>query len=110
MPAWPVTVSCKYLKDMDPPTEDSLKRAENGLSQREKDIFTAILKAVNVYFNGDSPTPECTDFTDTDATGELDGYGWNVLACNQLAMPTCNGPNSMFIDNTPFNYQDYTSK
>lgn len=111
MPAWPVTVSCKYITDLPEPTEASLTRDVNGgLSQREKDVFTAILKSVNVYFNSDSKTPKCTDFTDTDATGELDGYGWNVLACNQLAMPTCNGENSMFIKNTPFDYPSYTSK
>jgi hypothetical protein len=68
-----------------------------------------MLNAANVYFFNDSSTPGCTDFKDTDATGNLDGYGWNVLACNELAMPTTNGPNSMFLDNTPFDYTTYTS-
>ena len=75
-------------------------------------IFKAILDAANVYFFNDSSSsssPNCTNFNDTDATGNLDGYGWNVLACNQLAMPTTNGPKSMFIDNTPFDYDAYTS-
>jgi len=45
-----------------------------------------------------------------EGTGNLDGAGWNVLACNQLAMPTTNGDNSMFISDDPFDYEDYTSK
>lgn len=66
-----------------------------------------MLKSVNVYFFNDSPTPNCTDFSDTDATGNLDGFGWNVLACNQMAMPCSNGPNSMFITQ-PFDYDAFT--
>jgi hypothetical protein len=42
-----------------------------------------MLNAVNVYFFNNSATPQnCTNFDDTDATGDLDGFGWNVLACN----------------------------
>jgi len=66
-----------------------------------------MLKAVNVYFFNDSPNPNCTDFDNTDATGDLDGFGWNVLACNQMAMPCSNGPNSMFLDQ-PFDYNAFT--
>jgi lysosomal Pro-X carboxypeptidase len=77
------------------------------LSPREQQVFTAMLNAVNVYFNNDSPNPNCTDFDDTDGTGNLDGYGWNVLACNQLAMPCSNGKNSMFIAQ-PFDYNAFT--
>lgn len=40
-------------------------------------------------------------------TGSLDGYGWNVLACNQLAMPTTFNENSMFIPET-FDFDAYT--
>ena len=67
------------------------------------------MKASNVYFNYTGQTP-CTDISDVDATGQLDGAGWNVLACNQLAMPTTNGKDSMFIPNDPFDYDAYTSK
>lgn len=66
-----------------------------------------MLQSVNVYFNNDSPNPNCTDFSDTDGTGNLDGFGWNVLACNQMAMPTSNGKNSMFIAQ-PFDYDGFT--
>ena len=108
MPAWPVTVSAKHFDGIPPPSTVTRKEKGNGISDREKVVFEAILKGVNVYFNNDSSTPKCTDFNDIDATGDLDGFGWNVLACNQLAMPTTNGPNSMFINNTPFNYTFYT--
>jgi hypothetical protein len=52
------------------------------LNDTEIKTFTAILNAANVYFNNNSTTPNCTNFNDTDATGDLDGYGWNVMACN----------------------------
>lgn len=110
MPPWPVNVSCGYFKDFDIPVGNASSNVTqaNGLNDTEKQVFTALLKAANVYFNNDSSNPNCTNITDTDATGNLDGYGWNVLACNQLAMPTTNGPHSMFINNSPFNYTDYT--
>lgn len=97
MPAWPVNVSCKYFMDFEPASPTDEEKPVQGLLPREQQIFAAMLKAVNVYFFNDSPTPNCTDFTDTDATGGLDGFGWNVLACNQMAMPCSNGPTSMFI-------------
>lgn len=46
------------------------------------------------------------DFKDVLGTGNLDGFGWNILACNQLAMPTGDGGNTMFLDN-PFDYDAY---
>jgi hypothetical protein len=53
----------------------------NGLSAREQLVLTALLNSANVYFNY-SGQINCTDFNDVDATGNLDGAGWNVLACN----------------------------
>jgi hypothetical protein len=70
-------------------------------------LFNALLTSANVYFNY-SGSVACTDFSDGDATGQLDGAGWNVLACNQMAMPTTNGDNSMFISNDPFDTDAYT--
>lgn len=67
------------------------------------------MDAANVYFNYTGQI-SCTDISDGDATGQLDGAGWNVLACNQLAMPTTNGPNSMFISNDPFDTKTYDCK
>jgi Serine carboxypeptidase S28 len=109
MPAWPVNVSCKYFLPFSEEVDsaDTTRPELGGLSPREQQVFAAMLKAVNVYFFNDSPTPNCTDFSDTDATGDLDGFGWNVLACNQMAMPCSNGPNSMFLAQ-PFDYDAFT--
>jgi len=49
------------------------------------------------------------DAADISATGSLDGDGWNVLQCNQLAMPNSTGSESMFIPYT-YNYLDNTVK
>jgi lysosomal Pro-X carboxypeptidase len=81
MPAWPVNESCKYFANFTSEEFDSQEKYE-GITPEEQAIFTAMLKAVNVYFNNDSPNPNCTDFTDIDANGDLDGFGWNVLSCN----------------------------
>ena len=48
------------------------------------------------------------DALDTDATGSLDGDGWNVLTCNQLAMPNSTGDSSMFLPYT-FDYDANTA-
>ena len=53
--------------------------------------------AADIYFNY-AGQANCTDTSDTDATGTLDGAGWNVLACNELAMPTSMGKDSMFLE------------
>jgi len=37
--------------------------------------------AADIYFNYTGQA-KCTDTADTDATGNLDGAGWDVLACN----------------------------
>ncbi len=97
MPAWPVNVSCKYFENFTNEINFEEEHTVGNLLPTEQKIFDAMLKSVNVYFFNDSPTPNCTDFSDTDATGDLDGFGWNVLACNQLAMPCGSGPNSMFL-------------
>jgi len=44
-------------------------------------VLKAILDSTNVYYNYTGEM-NCTDFNDVDGTGNLDGAGWNVLACN----------------------------
>ena len=78
-----------------------------GLTDRERQLFEALAESTNVYFNYTGNYP-CTNLSDWEGTGDLDGYGWNILACNQLAMPIGYGPDSMFID-TPFDYDEYTA-
>lgn len=77
------------------------------MTDEEKAVLTALKTAADVYFNY-TGSSKCCNTNDTDATGALDGAGWNVLACNQLPMPTAMGPKSMFIAE-PFDYDAYTA-
>ena len=64
--------------------------------------------SANVYFNFNNQT-KCMDTSDSSGTGTLDASGWNVLACNELAMPMYSGKNSMFPeDKDGFNETAYT--
>ena len=101
MPGWPVNETKWSFINVEPPST-------NTTWERKSELFTAILNATNVYYNWTGQMT-CTDFTDVEGTGNLDGAGWDVLACNQLAMPTGVGPNSMFIED-PFDYDGYTGK
>ena len=67
-----------------------------GLSSRESLLLNALHESTNVYFNYTGAYP-CTNLSDWEGTGSLDGFGWNILACNQLFMPTGFGEDSMFI-------------
>jgi lysosomal Pro-X carboxypeptidase len=96
MPAFPVNVSCQAFASYD---SESTKEAET---------WSMLKAASDVYFNSSSQIT-CSNINDTDATGALDGAGWDILACNQLAMPTSMGFDSMFLTE-PFNYTAYTEK
>jgi lysosomal Pro-X carboxypeptidase len=96
MPAFPVNVSCKAFAKFDSATTS------------QSDTWGMLKAASDVYFNS-SGQITCSNINDTDATGALDGAGWNILACNQLAMPTSMGADSMFIAE-PFDYAGYTKK
>jgi len=81
-------------------------RVANGMSEREVLLQNALAQSTNVYFNYTGAYP-CTNLSDWEGTGSLDGYGWNVLACNQLAMPIGFNEDSMFLPQ-PFDYDTYT--
>ena len=108
MPAWPVNASCVPFAGIAPPSSEDLKEAKLGaITDRQKQMITALKAASDVYFNS-SGQISCTDFDDTEATGSLAAEGWNVLACNQLAMPMSNGDNTLF-NKTTFDYDGYTA-
>jgi hypothetical protein len=44
--------------------------------------------------------------TDKKGIGNLDGFGWKVLACNQLAIPVGFNEDSMFLPQ-PIDYDSY---
>ncbi len=104
MPAWPVNASCQAFKDVEP---QPAGKVVGAMSDRQKQVLTALNLASDVYFNS-SGDLKCKDYKQTDATGNLDGEGWNVLACNQVAMPIAFGaPDSMF-NTEPFDKEAYT--
>lgn len=80
----------------------------NGMTEREVSIMTAVIESTNVYFNYTGQYP-CTNLSDWEGTGDLDGYGWNILACNQLAMPIGMSEASMFKP-FDFDYAGYTAQ
>lgn len=127
MPGWPIKEAVKPFADIDVLADYQRKHAadankpwytdiigkisghqeeKNGLTDRETQLFKALAQSTNVYFNYTGQYP-CTNLSDWEGTGDLDGYGWNILACNQLAMPIGYGPDSMFIEQS-FDYDAYT--
>lgn len=90
MPGNPVNESCKIYQNI---TTD----VTTPTLERNVTMLKALKNSTDVYFNS-SGQVSCTNWDDTDATGNLDGAGWNVLACNQLFMPTSMGKNSMFLE------------
>lgn len=75
---------------------EPINEASNGLTPRELDLQMALANSTNVYFNYTGQYP-CTNLSDWEGTGSLDGFGWNILACNQLAMPIGMNEESMFL-------------
>lgn len=71
-------------------------RINGGMTEREETLLNALQDSTSVYFNYTGQYP-CTNLSDWEGTGSLDGFGWNILACNQLFMPTGFGEDSMFI-------------
>jgi len=113
MPGYPVKESVKpfenievlskhtYLKSAKSFAKKMIFGAEKetnqtGFNAREIQLLQALANSTNVYFNYTGQYP-CTNLSDWEGTGTLDGYGWNILACNQLFMPTGFGEDSMFI-------------
>lgn len=86
--------------------EEEVKKPKGGISDRESQLFSALAESTNVYFNYTGQYP-CTNLSDWEGTGDLDGFGWNILACNQMAMPIGYGKDSMFIEQA-FDFVEYT--
>lgn len=121
MPAWPIKEAVKPFMNIDTAAQHKKKqnswfsglkgkfwnKETTGLTDRERTLFTALAESTNVYFNYTGQYP-CTNISDWEGTGDLDGYGWNILACNQLAMPIGYGEDSMFLYQS-FDYDEYTA-
>uniref|UniRef100_A0A8D0GP68 Lysosomal Pro-X carboxypeptidase n=1 Tax=Sphenodon punctatus TaxID=8508 RepID=A0A8D0GP68_SPHPU len=80
LPAWPIQVACKYLKNP---------------KQPDKSLLQNIFQAVNVYYNH-SGHASCLNISQT-ATGNLGQMGWFYQACTEMVMPMCaDGISDMF--------------
>nr|XP_020663824.1 lysosomal Pro-X carboxypeptidase isoform X1 [Pogona vitticeps] len=80
LPAWPIQVVCKYLKN--PKLPDKL-------------LLQNVFQAVNVYFNYTEHT-SCFNLTQS-ATKSLGLQGWYYQSCTEMVMPMCSdGINDMF--------------
>ncbi|ETE64189.1 Lysosomal Pro-X carboxypeptidase, partial [Ophiophagus hannah] len=80
LPAWPVKVICKYLKN--PKLPDRL-------------LLQNIFQAVNIYYNYTGHA-SCLNLTQT-TTKSLGLRGWSYQACTEMVMPMCSDSiNDMF--------------
>lgn len=56
-------------------------KLNGGMIDREELVLNALHDSTNIYFNYTGAYP-CTNLSDWEGTGNLDGFGWNILACN----------------------------
>uniref|UniRef100_A0A7S3RLM5 Uncharacterized protein n=1 Tax=Strombidinopsis acuminata TaxID=141414 RepID=A0A7S3RLM5_9SPIT len=119
MPGYPINECVKPFEPI--PTTDEMSfvgktknlfsekmtKIRGGMSSRETELLNALHDSTNVYFNYTGQYP-CTNLSDTEGTGNLDGYGWNILACNELFMPTAMNDESMFLP-LLIDYDAYTT-
>lgn len=99
MPGFPINESCKAYNDWN----------EN---KTDVEVMTMLNNAAKIYFNWTDKPEFCYDISDTSGTGTLAAGGWDILACNQLAMPQGNGlaNSSIFVtEDDLFNYTAYTN-
>jgi lysosomal Pro-X carboxypeptidase len=108
-PAWPVNRSCDVYEDIPPTQEFESRTPSNGLSDDEKKFLVAINNASNIYYNYTGQA-KCVDFSDVEGTGTLDAGGWDVLACNQLAMPVASNATTSMFPPEEWNYTAYTEQ
>ncbi|XP_037815124.1 lysosomal Pro-X carboxypeptidase [Lucilia sericata] len=79
LPAYPVRQFCSYLQNLQ--TGDSL--------------FESMKKAINVYFNF-TGSANCFDYKSAFDPASIGGDAWDIQTCNQMVMPMCNTPDTMF--------------
>lgn len=88
MPGYPINAAVQPFVDIDTQSEYYAKHPEElyqsndgGFTDRESSLMEALAESTGVYFNYTGNYP-CTNLTDWEGTGSLDGFGWNILACN----------------------------
>lgn len=79
LPGYPVRQFCSYLQNLQ--TGDSL--------------FDSMKKAINVYFNF-TGTATCLNYNSAFDPATVGGDAWDIQTCNQMVLPMCNTPDTMF--------------
>ena len=110
MPGWPVDESCKpfnfTMKEKDSTLMHLLKGDESVFTEDEQKLLNAAFESITVYYNY-TGSLECNDL-DGDGSGNLDAFGWNILACNEMVMPMSATNQSMFLP-FEFDYEEYAA-
>lgn len=98
MPAWPCNSSCqKFVK--------GLKKDPSTIS--DEDLFSMVQESIKTFYDYDNKTT-CNDIYDSSSASNADMSGWNILACNSMAMPMqSDGVNDMFTSR-PWDYSAYS--
>jgi len=76
-----VNESVKKVTNLNQILAGRKSKVNAGMTQREETVLNALHDSTNVYFNYTGVYP-CTNLSDWEGTGNLDGFGWNILACN----------------------------
>nr|XP_003219412.1 PREDICTED: lysosomal Pro-X carboxypeptidase [Anolis carolinensis] len=93
LPAWPIQVVCKYLKN--PKLPDKL-------------LLQNIFQAVNVYYNYTGHA-SCLNLTQT-ATKSLGIQGWYYQACTEMVMPMCSDGVSDMFEPQKWDFHTYSEE
>ena len=98
MPAWPCNSSCQALT----------KGMNRDLSTiGDDELFAMITQSIKVYYDFDNKTT-CNDIYDSSSSSNSDMSGWNILACNSMAMPMeADGVHDM-LSSRKWNYTSYS--
>ncbi|XP_013097399.2 lysosomal Pro-X carboxypeptidase [Stomoxys calcitrans] len=90
LPPYPVRQFCSYLQTLE--TGDKL--------------LDAMKQAINVYFNF-TGAAKCLDYKSAFDPNSIGGDAWEIQTCNQMVMPMCSTPETMFRVKE-WNFKEYT--
>ncbi|XP_075148084.1 lysosomal Pro-X carboxypeptidase [Haematobia irritans] len=90
LPPYPVRQFCSYLQNLE--TGDKL--------------LDAMQQAINVYFNF-TGSSKCLDYKSAFDPASIGGDAWEIQTCNQMVMPMCSTPDTMFRPKE-WNFKEYS--
>eukprot|EP00331_Platyophrya_macrostoma_P031616 CAMPEP_0176458116 /NCGR_PEP_ID=MMETSP0127-20121128/32391_1 /TAXON_ID=938130 /ORGANISM="Platyophrya macrostoma, Strain WH" /LENGTH=507 /DNA_ID=CAMNT_0017848603 /DNA_START=77 /DNA_END=1601 /DNA_ORIENTATION=+ len=97
MPGNPVNFACQAFAGLAPYNSD-------------EEVYSAMVRAAKIYYDYDNITT-CNKVNNSDSAGNIDGAGWNVLACSEMILPMGSyGPNEDDMFPTrPWDYDSYSA-